>query len=825
MEREKKRIKLAQALAVLVAIVGLYFVVLLASSVARDLFELRSAKRDTVQWTLSQVEIEFLDLYAGLTSAIRESQSGETDLISVRKDFDIFYSRIAIVSEAQLFTDAQIKDDFRTAIGEIQGFLDRTVTFIDGSDAQLLANLPQITSDAEALRGSVRSLFVTGLTFFAAESDELRSRLSNTILQLSGAAGIVLVLLGVLTLYSRAANQQLRSQSEALVSANARMQTILSTSLDGVIVSDVQGRVVDFNEAAEKIFGYKAEDAKGQLIANLVVPPELRDAHQKGMERMHRTGQKKLVGQGHIQINACRADGSIFPVELALQSAESDDGEIVIAFMRDISERVQAEEELRTARDQALAGEKAKADFLAVMSHEIRTPLNGLLGNLTLLGDTQMSGEQEQYRGNMEISGRLLMKHVNDVLDIARFESGKMPIRLTKFHLGELMQEILDGQSSRAENNQTAMAWNWIGAPVSWIRSDRNHIEQILLNLVGNAIKFTRGGRVDIEVEAHGDMVDFRVIDTGVGIAEEDQDRIFVDFESNGGGSGTGLGLGIAKRLTTLLKGDIGVESTLGEGSVFWVSIPLEVVAEPTLRPEKDAVAAPSRGLHILLAEDNEMNAFVAQKMLENEGHKVEIVEDGLLAIEAVTQTKYDVVLMDINMPRMDGLTATQRIRADIPEAKSLPILAFSANVLPEDKDRFMSNGMDGFIGKPILIEELRSALEAVTSGELRLQHQPEQPPSARNEARDLLGDNYDKFLARFMDEAQELVAWIIAGDTPASDVQHRCHKLVSTAAMFGATELKNALRVAETSAKRGESNMHLKDVIKAWEEARETLS
>lgn len=823
MNSYKTPFRTAQFIFYAAAALCLAAIIFLAGSVARDLGELRSAKRDSIQWTLSQVEIEYLDFESSIKDAVT---STPPDLGKLRKEFDVFYSRIAIVSEGSLFEGARMYEEFGGATRRISAFIREATKLIDGDDETLIAALPEMLVQTTELRPSVRGLYIAGLGYFSENADMLRSRLANTMLQLSGAAGLLLVLLGVLTLYSRTTNHQLRVQSQALVVANERMETILSTSLDGVIVSDMEGRVVDFNEAAEEIFGYKLKDIRGELIGDLIVPPAMRDAHQKGMERLHLTGDKRLVGTGHVTIEACRSDGTIFPVELALECAEAEDGEIIIAFLRDISDRVRNEEELRKARDQALAGEKAKADFLAVMSHEIRTPLNGLLGNLSLLGDTRLSREQTQYQGNMEISGRQLMKHVNAVLDVARFESGKMPVRMTSFHIGELIQEVLDGQSSRAESNQTAMSWSWLSEPVEWIWSDRNHIENILLNLVSNAIKFTQGGRVEIEVEVNANALEFRVIDTGIGIDEADQARIFEDFESSGGGaSGTGLGLGIATRLVKLLKGEIGVESTPGEGSVFWFCVPLQEVDAPEETTLEDQKNAPLRGLHILLAEDNDMNAFVAQKMLEKEGHRVTVVADGLLAVQAVKDQSFDVILMDINMPKMDGLTATQKIRAEVEPAKTIPILAFSANVLPEDKDRFLQSGMDGFIGKPIQMEELRSALEAVTVAHVPPVMKGSSAPLPSSEARDLLGANYDKFLARFLEESDALITWVQAGDTPHGDVEHHCHKLVSTAAIFGASNFQNALRRSENAAKRGDDDMRLAQLAETWAETRATLS
>lgn len=787
---------------------------MLARIVVEDLRELRSAESDTVQWTLSQVEIEYLDYKLSLHRAVGDSQP---DLVGLRRDFDVFYSRHDIVANGTVFADARNVPGIVSAIAEIRAYLDATAIVMDGSDADLIAALPALEVATQDLKPSVRGLYVSGLAHFAQQSDALRHRLSATLLELSAATAVLMLLLGVLAYYSRAAGVKIKSHGQEMARANARMKTILSTSLDGVIVSDMQGRVVDFNPACEEIFGYKFDDIKGMSIGDLIVPPALREAHQAGMERMHRTGEKKLVGKGRIRIEACRADGTLFPIELALQSATSEDGEIVIAFMRDISAEVASEEELKEARDAALAGEKAKADFMAVMSHEIRTPLNGLLGNLSLLGGTRLSSEQAQFQGNMEISGRQLMKHVNSILDVARFEAGRLPVEAAPFHLGEFIQEVVDGQSGFAESNRTAIGWNWIGAPMDWVASDRGHLEQIMLNLVGNAIRFTQNGRVDIEVEQSGTsddgepMVEFRVIDTGIGIPAKDQARVFEDFvTSNSGGSqagGTGLGLGIAQRLVQLLGGEIGVESTLGEGSVFWFRIPLMQATAPDQVTVLASGGKLESALKILVAEDNEMNAFVVRKMLEQDGHTVTLVEDGLAAIAATERETFDVILMDINMPKLDGLSATQRIRADVPSASHTPILAFSANVLPEQKDRFIENGMDGFIGKPVQQDELRAALTAAATGSLDAEGTAPITAPEESQAKAMFGDKYSDFLDRFIAEGDDLVEWATSGQPDTEVLALRCHTISSTAGMFGADGFHLALKQLEHTARAGDQD------------------
>ncbi|MFY0596443.1 MAG: response regulator [Cognatishimia sp.] len=813
------------------AAISLFVIAMLGQSVFTDLRELRSAQSDTVQWTLSQVEIEYLDFQLSLRSA---AENPSPDLETLRRDFDVFFSRHDIIAQGLVFQDARQISEFETAQSRIKSFLDAAAPLLDAADADLVAALPALMDQTKAIRPAVRGLYVSGLTHFADASDQLRARLSATLLELSAISGLLIISLIALVLYSRAADASSRARGRELASANAHMQTILSTSLDGVIVSDHTGIILDFNAAAERIFGYSNREAVGQSIGDLIVPPALRDAHQAGMKRMHDTGQKKLVGNGRIRIDAMRKDKTIFPVELALQSGEGSNGEILIAFLRDISAQVESEDELTEARDQALAGEKAKAEFLTVMSHEIRTPLSGLLGNLTLLGSTSLTSEQQQFQNNMAISGRQLLKHVNSILDIARFESGRLPIKEESFHLGRFLQEVVDSQSAGAEQRSTAMSWGWVGDALEWVRSDKGHLEQVLLNLVGNAVKFTENGRVDIEVEQVGlrgasPLVEIRVIDTGLGIDEADHDRIFEEFETThraGGDTGsTGLGLPIAKRLVTLLGGEIGVESTLDEGSAFWVRLPLPEGHEPK-DSNNDIIETQSNPLRLLLVEDNEMNAFVVEKMLRAEGHSVILATDGFEALDWAGKADFDGILMDINMPRLDGLEATKRIRKSVKRAAKTSIFAFSANVLPDDTKRFRESGMDGFIGKPVQIEELRAALASITETPAPMPLQKTVAGHERSQAKEMFGDQYDEFLKRFVAEGDDLDEWLSHPITDIEDLGQRCHKIASTAALFGAIPYQKALQRVEEQSKSAEvSDEAIEGIRLHWTAAKAGLT
>ena len=789
---------------------------MLGQEVYKDLKQLRAAEADTVQWTLSQVEIDYLNFLVSLERSIDPRTS---DLGAVRKNFDILYSRNGILINGDLFASVREIDGFLQATADLQIFLDDTTSLIDGPDAALQAAIPKLRQQTDDLHLQVRSLFIQALTFFANESDDRRLSIFRTLTELAVVSVTILIALAALSLYSMYANALAQRSHRALARTNDHMQTILSTTREAVIVADSHGKIVDSNAAAETTFGYSLAKAKNQSIGDLIVPPEQRKAHSQGFARLVKTGKSRLVGKGRVHLEALRADGTRISVELAMQSAQTDDGEVIIGFLRDISQQLEVEAEIRAARDQALAGEQAKANFLAVMCHEIRTPLNGLLGNLTLISKTPLDKEQAVFAENMEISGRQLMHHVNSILDIAKFESGKASVSRTNFHLGRFLQDIVDSQSGHAGRNQTTIEWEWLGTSLDWVNGDKIILEQIMLNLVGNAIKFTHGGRISIEVEQllppDGVCnVEIRIIDSGIGISEDDQLRIFEDFETcdstyTRDGGGTGLGLAIVKRMVQLLGGQAEVESTLGEGSVFWLRLPFLPVMEPDELDGEERVKPSEQSLSILVAEDIETNAFVALKLLERDGHKVTIVKDGLSAVARAKVEVFDVILMDISMPRMDGLQATQEIRKAPPPFCDVPILAFSANVLPEETDHFRASGMDGFLGKPLQLPELRRALQAVLDHTLSDNLGEEEPAVDDNaeKAQDVLNQSeYDIYLKRFIDEGaafMETLAVIPLGGMDFPEIVSKAHQIRSTASLFGADNFATSLGNLEREAKQ----------------------
>ena len=806
-----------------VIVAGLALLVFLAFDVLRNLRLLETASSDNVQWTLAQAEVEFLELQTEVTRA-RTSDAPDLDLI--RREFDIFYSRVQTLRQSPLYGALRQDPAYARALTQAQDFLVAGVPIIDSDDAAMRAALPRLATLLGDTRPAIRTLSVEGLDYFATQADLRREGVAITLLRLAVATSALLFVLGfsaaVLAWLYRVSDRRARM----LQSATERLETIVSTSLDGVVVVDTLGRIVEFSEAAERIFGHDRDDVIGANMGDLIVPESHRQAHHDGMTRYRETGRKKVVGAGRMSLVAQRADGTVFPVEVSIQSAQSDSGEIFVGFIRDISRRVAQEQELVRARDAAVAGDKAKTEFLAVMSHEIRTPLNGLLGTLSLLKDTKLDPRQRDFIQTMDDSGALLLNHVNDVLDISKYEAGKLSLDVQPTIVADLAQSVIDNQRDIAIAAGNRIGWNWVGTPVAAVGTDPFRLRQVLINLVGNAVKFTQDGDITLEIEADRGAkptLTFRVRDTGIGIDPSQIDRLFDDFETGDSSygraaGGTGLGLGIARRIADALGGRIGAESAPDAGSTFWVELPLRAVEMTgTASPHRSETAPrDARPLSVLVVEDNVINRTVLSEMLRHDGHTVVEATNGEEGVRLAASGPFDVILMDVSMPVMDGRAATRTIRDGTGPNAGTPVVAVTAHALPTEIADFRTHGMDHYLSKPIDRADLRRLMTEI-GGAPGSPAAPQPPVPAAplidpDHLAALVGDMGETMTAtllqRFRGDARDSVPRITqqAGASDRADtLAHEVHKLAGSAGIFGAVRLRGLLAEIETACKTGD--------------------
>jgi signal transduction histidine kinase/ActR/RegA family two-component response regulator len=381
----------------------------------------------------------------------------------------------------------------------------------------------------------------------------------------------------------------------------------------------------------------------------------------------------------------------------------------------------QALEELERTREAAVQANAAKSTFLANMSHEIRTPLNAVIGMSHLLLKSELSARQRGFADRIHQAGGFLLRVINDVLDVSKIDAGMLRIERITFDVRESLRNVVTMALERAAAKGLEVAVHVADDVPHWVIGDSFRLEQILVNYVGNAIKFTDTGEVAIGarlLEVDGDRVRlrFHVRDTGVGIPEDVQAELFKSFHQADASTtrrygGTGLGLAISRKLAEAMDGHVGVESIVGRGSTFWLELPFEITRAPAPVAEHGAIdLSPLRGRRILLAEDNLFNQEVARAQLEELGVQVDIVDNGAQAVERAQAGDYALILMDMQMPVLDGLQATHALRNDA-GLREIPIIAMTANVLEHDRQRCRDAGMDDFIGKPFEPDALRAVL------------------------------------------------------------------------------------------------------------------
>jgi len=494
------------------------------------------------------------------------------------------------------------------------------------------------------------------------------------------------------------------------------ISAFFDVSLDLLIIRDIEGRVLKASRSWEAKLGHRPEDMEGQKLLRLVHPEDMPGTLDSVVEVENRRDGDPVVGY----INRYRhKDGHYLTFEWRAQRL----GERIYGVARDVTERVAAEQALVEAKAAAEAANRAKTDFLANISHEIRTPLNGVIGIVDALVRTPLSPDQAEMVGLIRDSGATLERLVSDFLDIAKIEAGQLQLETRPFDLDPALRPCIEVMRHRAE--EKGLAFRIVGETTGRYLGDATRISQVIGNLLSNAIKFTESGEVVLRVTGEaGDpaRLTFEIEDTGIGFDADHAAGLFGRFHQADTSisrrfGGTGLGLSICRSLVEVMGGEISAASTPGAGSRFVVSLRLPR-AEPDAPVRDLPTALPEQSdapLRVLLVEDHPTNQRVAQLILATQDAQVVTVGDGLEAIDAFKAATFDVVLMDMQMPRMDGLAATRALRALEAEsgAPRTPIIMLSANALTAHRDQALTAGADLHVAKPITAANLLAGIQA----------------------------------------------------------------------------------------------------------------
>ncbi|MCW1920551.1 response regulator [Rhodobacter sp. KR11] len=766
------------------------------------------AQSDNLVWNLTQVEVDLQRLQIALLVA-RLSGANQAALGRVAQNFDILFSRVQTIRHGTAVADLPIRqtEGWRRLAGP-HGLMDQLQEVLDHDPAQLGAKLDRFSQ----LAGQVQPLIhhaVTGSLQSAAETaDAAKSELRATLMVFAGALLLTIGALALFLLTIHLQGRALAARARKLEHALRSQRLMIEAAQDGVLVIADNGRVIVANKVTEALLGPPLQPKRRRHLSDHLDPE---------VSALTACTQRQTIIR--------RADGARIPVELTMRSMRSPDSRSFrIAFLRDLSDQIDRETRLARALAAARAGEEAKARFVAVMSHEMRTPLSGLLSALDLLRATPLDPAQADLVGIMEACGHTTLEQVNNVLELTQLTAQDKGHAALDFDLRGLLQPLVRQFQARAQQHDTALTLETGPNGRVQLHAPLQLVKRVVGNLLSNAVKFTQGGRIVVSclctpAETPGKMLcQISVSDTGIGISAADFQRIFHAFETldstfSRTQDGSGLGLGIAKMAAEALGGRITVDSTPGKGSRFALSFEAALAppaAPPAALAPPEPVAPKLAGLRLLLAEDNEINRLLLVRQLERLGHQVVAVADGAAAVEEIQLDQpFDVVLMDVSMPKMDGMTATRLLRG---EDACLPIIALTAHADENRRAEFRAAGMDDVITKPVDMAHLQEVMAAFAH------RTPPGLPSDQPRPAPLLIDDqvFDDLiqslgadflrqtLTRFAAEVDTALAAIAAAQSAgeAEQLALLAHREAGSAAMLGFAALAAALRKLETAAR-----------------------
>lgn len=848
---------LAVALLAVLFLAGTADVARLYQTIGNVQAELKRAQSDNATWQVAQGEVDLLRYRLAVLQA-KESGSNR-ELAEARQAYDILYSRVTIIDGAFRNTAALQIADLEDQWTKMRAVLLQQTAIIDRSDAELRVALPRLAAlNAEAARLS-RSFSVDALQAIVKAAMEQREEMQWLMKRAFASGALMYFLLVALALALKLALTRSRRQAIDLTRLSSKLSKVINSSVDAILVADGTGRINDCNSAARAKFGLSQVEALDRNLGNLIsVDSTDLLADEALPDDSSSVFRPDAAFEGRpFQAVAKRADGTEFPAEVLTVSDRGTDGtRIYIVYVRDVSEEVKAQAALVSARDLALQGEQSKARFIAVMNHEMRTPLNGLIAALDILQTTtRTSKRQARFLTIARQCSTAALEQIDDVLELARLDDRAQFENTEVFDIVGILEDLVSQNHLLAEQRGNRLVTQLTDLPDTLVVGHRRLLGRALYNLLGNAIKFTENGliklRLSVKHEADA-MISacFAVEDTGIGIPADKLGGIFRDFETVDRSyahraEGTGLGLGIAKRAVEQMGGVLGVASEEDKGSTFWFRIPLSLaynpkptspgeVAERQMSSEDRRPAHVDPTREILIAEDNAINRVVLREMLRHIGCRVDEARNGLEAVRRAASKDYDLILMDLSMPELDGIEATRQIRTSEPHCRAR-IVGLTAHAMASDYARMLNAGMEFVLQKPITIASLRALLakpaepgiSAAEKHQRCREHFLLDTVTCTELAQLMSPGKFTLILRRFINETEQ----ILKNLEPAADLRQctlALHKLVGSSAYFGAKALRTLVLVCEENARAGHANT-VAELLPAiqicWIETRDALA
>ncbi|EAR59994.1 AAA family ATPase [Neptuniibacter caesariensis] len=586
-------------------------------------------------------------------------------------------------------------------------------------------------------------------------------------------------------------------------------KSLFLNAVEGIFRASPDGHFLSANPALATLLGYRSMDEFHDEITDIASQCFYVD-HERVAFLEKLDTQHKIL---NFETRWRKKSGEPIYVSLSARKVLDASGQVQYyeGSLTDITER-KAKEAAEQARHEAEAENEAKSMFLATMSHEIRTPMNGILGMAQLMKQGQLNSEQNEQIDTIYNAGQTLLSILNNILDYSKIESGQLELEEKPFLIQDVMDEIYNLFKPVAQEKSLQIVPN-IERTLPAVSGDPRVLSQILMNLCSNALKFTHQGYIRISCEGLPDTQDklktrFTIEDTGIGIPEKAQSRIFQHFTQADSSitrryGGTGLGLAITRQIIERLNGEIGFESTEEQGTTFWFELSFPITDELPAEVANVPMPKPSTCLDILLVEDTPVNQEVTKGLLESDGHKVSIADDGYTALSMHNDHDYDLVLMDIHLPDMDGMETTRRMREHPQEQKSaIRIIALTASVTPNEVQNYLDSGMNGVLAKPIQHADLKAILEQEGTTEVKNTATQEYLDLALlTQHREMLGEeSVQQLLTQFHNQAEQLLEEIAEAiqQQDSAALQSSAHTLSGAAANFGFIQVQQAAKALE---------------------------